>query len=69
MDRFLEEDGKLGHGFTSADKLEKIDLGDGNRPRPTFISAKLGPEYKIELIALLREFRDCSHGNITRCQV
>ena len=59
MDRFLEEDGKLGHGFTSANKLEKIDLGDGSKPRPTFISAKLGPEYKTELIALLREFKDC----------
>ena len=43
MDRFLEEDGKLGHGFTSANKLERIDLGDGSKPRPTFISAKLGP--------------------------
>ena len=59
MDRFLEEDGKLGHGFTSADELEKIDLGDGNKPRPTFISARLGPTYKTELIALLKEFRDC----------
>ena len=56
MDRFLDEDGKLGHGFTSADELEKIDLGDGNKPRPTFISAKLGPEYKTELVALLKEF-------------
>ena len=59
MDRFLEEDGKLGHGFTSADELERIDLGDGSKPRQTFISAKLGQEYKIELIALLREFKDC----------
>ena len=38
MDEFLEKEGKLGHGFTSADLLEEIDIGDGDRPRPTFIS-------------------------------
>ena len=27
MDEFLEEEGKLGHGFTSADLLEEIDIG------------------------------------------
>jgi hypothetical protein len=52
MDEFLEDEGKLGHGFTSADALEVIDLGDGDRPRPTFISAKLDPEYKHELVKL-----------------
>jgi hypothetical protein len=31
-------DGKLGCGFMSADKLEEIDIGDGDKPRPTFIS-------------------------------
>ena len=39
-------DGKLGHGFTSADELEEIDIGPGDRPRPTYASAKLDPEYK-----------------------
>ena len=38
-------DGKLGHGFTSADELE-VDIGLGDRPRPTYVSAKLDPEYK-----------------------
>jgi hypothetical protein len=32
-------DGKLGRGFMSANKLEEIDIGDGDKPRPTFISA------------------------------
>ena len=50
MDEFLEEEGKLGHGFTSADLLEEIDIGDGDRPRMMFISAKLDPEYKHELL-------------------
>jgi len=59
MDEFLEEEGKLGHGFTSADLLEEIDIGDGDRPRPTFISANLDPKYKQELKSLLREYKDC----------
>ena len=46
MDEFLEDEGKLGHGFTSVDTLEEVDIGDGDRPRPTFISPKLDPEYK-----------------------
>jgi hypothetical protein len=25
-------DGKLGRGFMSADKLEEIDIGDGDKP-------------------------------------
>ena len=51
-------DGKLGHGFTSADELEEIDIGPRDRPRPTYVSAKLNPEYKQELIDLLKEFKD-----------
>nr|ABA96938.1 retrotransposon protein, putative, unclassified [Oryza sativa Japonica Group] len=30
-------DGKLGQSFMSADDLEEIDIGPGDRPRPTFI--------------------------------
>ena len=52
-------DGKLGHGFTSIDELEEIDIGSGDRPRPTYVSAKLDPEYKQELIDLLKEFKGC----------
>ena len=59
MEEFIEDEGKLGQGFMSADALEEIDLGDGDRPRPTFISANLDPEYKQELIKLLREYKDC----------
>ena len=51
-------DGKLGHGFTSADELEEVDIGSRDRPRPTYVSAKLDPEYKRELVDLLREFKD-----------
>jgi len=45
MDRFAD-DGKLGQGFTSADDLIEVDIGSGDKLRPTFISAKLDTEYK-----------------------
>jgi hypothetical protein len=52
-------DGKLGRGFMSADKLEEIDIGDGDKPRPTFISANWNPSFREELIKLLKEYKDC----------
>jgi hypothetical protein len=48
-------DGKLGCGFMSADKLEEIDIGDGDKSRLTFISAKLDSSFRKELIELLKE--------------
>ena len=53
------KDGKLVHGFTSPNVLEEVDIGDDDRLRPTFISAKLDPEYKQELVNLLKEYKDC----------
>ena len=59
MDNSIDgTDDKLGHGFTSADKLEEIDIGPRDMPRPTYVSAKLDPEYKRELIDFLKEFKD-----------
>ena len=58
MDRFTN-DGKLGEGFTSADDLVEVDIGNGDRPRPTFISAKLDYECKQQLNDLLKEYKDC----------
>ena len=49
-----EEEGKLDKGFTSADILEEVDIGPGDRPRLTYISAKLDLEYKQKLIELLK---------------
>ena len=51
-------DGKLEHGLTSANELEEVDIGSRDRPRPTYVSAKLDPEYKRELVDLLKEFKD-----------
>jgi hypothetical protein len=52
-------DGKLGRGFMSADKLEEIDIRDGDKPRPTLISANLDLSFIEELIKLLKEYKDC----------
>jgi hypothetical protein len=54
-----DTEGKLGQGFMLADELEAVDIGPGDRPRPTYISAKLDTEYKQELIVMLKELRDC----------
>ena len=45
-----EDMDKLGQGFTSADPLEKVDLGDGTIPRPTFVNKNLSVEYKADLV-------------------
>jgi hypothetical protein len=45
------DEGKLGYGFTSANKLEEVDIGPGDKPRPTFISKMM--------ISLLKEYADC----------
>ena len=45
-------DCKLGHGFTSADESEEIDIDSRDRTRLTYISVKLDPEYKQELLDL-----------------
>jgi hypothetical protein len=54
-----EEEGKLGYGFTSADELEEIDIGPGDKPQPTFISRKLHPSLREPMIALLKGYADC----------
>jgi len=50
---------KLGQGFTSADPLEKVDIGDGTIPRLTFVNKNISFEYKADLINLLKEYIDC----------
>ena len=45
MDNPIDDtDGKLGHGFTSANELEEMDIGPRDRPRPMYVSAKLDPK-------------------------
>jgi hypothetical protein len=55
----LTDDGKLGYGFTSADELEEVDIGPGDKPQPTFVCKKLRPCLRELMIALLKEYADC----------
>jgi hypothetical protein len=55
----LVDDGKLGYGFTLADELEEVDIGPGDKPRPTFVSKKLDPSIREPMIALLKEYSNC----------
>jgi hypothetical protein len=61
----LTGDGKLGYGFTSADELEEINIGPGDKPRPTFISKKLDMSLREPTIALLKEYSYCFHWDYT----
>lgn len=40
------------------DPLEEVDLGEGSIKRPTYISANIHPQLKVEVVQLLREFKD-----------
>ena len=55
----LDDLDKLGQGFMSADPLEKVDIGDGSIPKPTFVNANLLDDCKTDLIKLLKEYVDC----------
>jgi hypothetical protein len=55
----LMDEGKLGYGFTSADELEEVDIGPGDKPRLTFISKRLNPGLREAIILLLKEYADC----------
>jgi hypothetical protein len=57
---------KLGHGFTSADPLEEIDIRDGKTLRPTFVNKTLETDPRDEMIGLLKEYSDCFAWNYTK---
>jgi hypothetical protein len=54
---------KLGQGFSSADPLEEIDIGDGITPRPTFVNKNMSLEHMDAIIKLLRNYIDCFAWN------
>ena len=50
------------------EKLEEVDLGiDPQKPRSISISLKLLEGERVELILLLKEFRDFLHRTAARC--
>ena len=42
------------HGFALVIGLREINIGPRDRLRSTYVSAKSNPEYKLELIDLLK---------------
>jgi hypothetical protein len=59
----FEEVEKLGQGFSSADPLEEIDIGDGITPRPTCVNKNMSLEHKDAIIKFLRDYMDCFAWN------
>jgi len=41
------------------DPLEEIAFGDGSIKRPTYISSKIGLEFKVRKVAFLKKYKDC----------
>jgi hypothetical protein len=56
---YFDEVAKLGQGFSSADPLEEIDIGDGITPRGTFVNKNKSLEHKDAVMKLLRDYVDC----------
>jgi hypothetical protein len=54
----FDEVEKLGQGFSSADPLEEIDIGDGITLRPTFVNKNMSLEHKDAIIKFLRDYVD-----------
>jgi len=59
LDSDAKKSQQLGQGFTSTNDLVEVDIGSGDRQRPTFLSAKLYSKYKQQITDLLREYKDC----------
>jgi hypothetical protein len=55
----FDEVEKLEQGFSLANLLEEIDIGDGITPRPTFVNKNMSLEHKDAIINLLRDYIDC----------
>jgi hypothetical protein len=56
---------KLGHGFTSSDPLEEIDIRDGKTQRSTFVNKTLETDPRYEMLGLLEEYSDFFAWNNT----
>jgi hypothetical protein len=55
----FDEVKKLGQGFSSADPLEDIDIGDGITSSLTFVNKDLSLVHKDAIINLLKDYVDC----------
>jgi hypothetical protein len=55
----LENEGMLGQGFLSMDRLDEVDIRDGMVHRPTYVSANLSELQKEQVHCVIKEFVDC----------
>ena len=47
------------HGFTSVVGLKEINIGPGDRLRPTYENTQSNPKYESKLVDLSKKFKDC----------
>jgi hypothetical protein len=59
----------LGQGFTSANPLEEIDIGDEITPRLTFVNKNMSLEHKDTIIKLIKDLLIVSSRVIVKCPV
>jgi hypothetical protein len=59
----FDEVEKLGQCFSSANPLEKVDIGDKITPRPTFVNKDMSLEHMDAIIKLLKHYIDCFTWN------
>jgi hypothetical protein len=59
----FDEVEKLGQGFSSADPLKEIDIGDEITVRPTSVNKNISLEHKNAIIKLIRDYVDCFTWN------
>jgi hypothetical protein len=65
----LDELDKLSRGFSSMDDLEKVDIGDGVIPQPTYVSVHLNMSQKQKIIELLKKYTCCFAWDYTEMPV
>jgi len=41
------------------DPLEEVDMGHGLVKRPTYISTMIDKDFKVQIIELLKKYKDC----------
>jgi hypothetical protein len=55
----FDEVEKLGQGFSSANPLDEIDIGDGITSWLAFVNKNMSLEHKDVVIKLFRDYVDC----------
>ncbi|KAL1338127.1 hypothetical protein AAHE18_10G188800 [Arachis hypogaea] len=65
---YIYDDGPLGFEKNDTDivkkvevqdPLEEVDIGNGDYPRPTYVSKMLPDDFKQEMVEILKEYCDC----------